>query len=202
MSSRPSPFRIVVTRSRRRKRSVGASLVDDVLTVTLPSWMSPADEGHWVEVMERRFARRRQTDRIDLTLRARALADRYRLRRPTSIAWAGELRSRWGSCSPRSGEIRVSSRLAAFPSWVLDYVIVHELAHLTVPAHNDDFWQLVHNYPKAERAIGYLIAKSTDSEDPQLSDGADDAVDEPDVEPEVDCGEDLGGDPGVDDDAR
>ena len=42
------------------------------------------------------------------------------------------------------------------PPWVVDYVLVHELAHLIVPGHGADFWKLVGNYPKAERARGYL----------------------------------------------
>ena len=45
-----------------------------------------------------------------------------------------------------------------------DYVIVHELCHLEVRGHGPEFWRLVQRYPKAERAIGYLIAKSGDSE--------------------------------------
>jgi predicted metal-dependent hydrolase len=52
--------------------------------------------------------------------------------------------------------IRVSERLRDVPSWVLDYVLVHELAHLRVAGHNAEFWALVQRYPKAERAIGYL----------------------------------------------
>jgi predicted metal-dependent hydrolase len=45
---------------------------------------------------------------------------------------------------------------------VIDYVIVHELAHLEVAGHGADFWKLADRYPKAERAIGYLIAKAGD----------------------------------------
>ena len=53
----------------------------------------------------------------------------------------------------------VSARLAAYPRWVLDYVIVHELAHLVEASHGPAFWELVNRYPLAERARGYLIAK-------------------------------------------
>ena len=42
------------------------------------------------------------------------------------------------------------------PGWVLDYVLVHELAHLLVPGHGADFWELVGRYPRSERARGYL----------------------------------------------
>jgi predicted metal-dependent hydrolase len=64
-----------------------------------------------------------------------------------------------------TASIRVSTRLAAFPDWVLDYVIVHELAHLEVPDHSPAFWKVVDRYPKAERAKGYLMAKAGDDQD-------------------------------------
>jgi predicted metal-dependent hydrolase len=73
--------------------------------------------------------------------------------------------TRWGSCTPATGTIRISDRLARMPGWVLDYVLVHELAHLAVPGHSPAFWRLVHRYPKAERAMGYLIAKGGDDPD-------------------------------------
>ena len=63
------------------------------------------------------------------------------------------------------GTIRISSRVAGFPAWVLDYLLVHELAHLVVGDHSPAFWEVVNRYPKAERARGYLIAKSGDDED-------------------------------------
>ena len=60
--------------------------------------------------------------------------------------------------------MRLSTRLARFPTWVRDYVIVHELAHLVHAGHTPAFWRLVDRYPMAERARGYLIAKSGDDE--------------------------------------
>ncbi len=60
----------------------------------------------------------------------------------------------------------MSSRLAAFPAWVLDYVLVHELAHFVVPHHGPAHDELVDRYPLAERARGFLIAKDLDPDGP------------------------------------
>lgn len=160
----PEPFSVNVIRSARRKRTVGAQLNAGVLTVTVPSWMSGAETEMWVAKMSASFQRKMSADRIDLTVRATTLARRYELPRPRDIRWADDMVSRWGSCTTTTGHIRVSNRLAAFPDWVIDYVIVHELAHLEVSGHGADFWHLAHRYPKAERAIGYLIAKADDGD--------------------------------------
>ncbi len=160
-----APFRIELIRSARRRRTVGAQLVGDLLTITIPSWMSRAEEAHWVDTMSARYRRKQSTDRINLRDRATTLARRHELGRPKEIIWADDMTSRWGSCTPGTRSIRISSRLAAFPDWVIDYVIVHELAHLDRGDHSPEFWKLVHRYPKAERAIGYLIAKSGDADE-------------------------------------
>jgi predicted metal-dependent hydrolase len=160
----PPPFTVEVVRSRRRRKSVGGLLVGDTLKVTVPSWMSKHDEARAVAEMTRRFARRFETDRVDLPARAARLARTYDLPAARDIAWSETMRSRWGSCTPSTGSLRISSRLAPFPDWVLDYVIVHELAHLAVPDHSSRFWRLVERFPRAERARGYLIAKSGDVE--------------------------------------
>ena len=160
-----APFVVEVTRSTRRRKTVGAHLVGGVLRIALPSWMSRAEEAHWIREMSGRFERKMSADRLRLDERAATLARRHDLRVPVTIRWANDMRSRWGSCTPSQGTIRISTRLATFPDWVIDYVIVHELAHLDVLGHNAEFWQLVYRYPKAERAIGYLIAKSGDGDD-------------------------------------
>jgi predicted metal-dependent hydrolase len=49
---------------------------------------------------------------------------------------------RWGECHPQ-GRLRFNWRLIMCPPPVIDYVVVHELAHLTVPGHNRRFWALV-----------------------------------------------------------
>jgi predicted metal-dependent hydrolase len=159
------PFQVEVTRSTKRRKTVGAQLIGGVLKIALPSWMSKAEEAHWVREMSGRFLRKMSTDRFNLDDRAAMLAKRHDLPLPRDIRWADDMRARWGSCTPSLATIRISSRLAVFPDWVVDYVIVHELAHIAVDAHNDDFWRLVRRFPKAERAIGYLIAKSGDGDD-------------------------------------
>lgn len=164
-SSDEEPFTVEVIRSAKRKRTVGARLKSGVLTITVPSWMSKAEEDVWRDRFADRFRRKMDADRFDLRDRADTLARRYDLPRPKEITWVDSMTSRWGSCTPAHGTIRLSSHLAPFPDWVVDYVIVHELAHLSVPAHNEAFWKLVHRYPKAERAIGFLIAKSDGHED-------------------------------------
>ena len=66
-------------------------------------------------------------------------------------------RSRWASASA-GGALAFSWRLVLTPPFVLDSVVVHELAHLRIRNHSKRFWRLVYRYPKTERARGYLIA--------------------------------------------
>jgi predicted metal-dependent hydrolase len=151
--------KVEVVRSPRRRKTVQAREVNGVIRVSIPATMTKADEERWVAEMLRRMDRRAATGAVDLRRRADQLADRYGLRRPDSIRWSGNQEWRWGSCTPTQGSVRISSRLAAEPTWVLDYVIVHELAHLHVPRHDGRFWDLVNRYPLAERARGFLIAR-------------------------------------------
>lgn len=130
----------------------------DVLRVSIPATMTRADEAHWVAEMVGRARRRDRSGAVDLGARAAAMARAYRLPSPRSIRWVDNQTWRWGSCTPADGAVRISSRLAEVPGWVLDYVVVHELAHLVVPGHGAGFWELVGRYPRAERARGYLMA--------------------------------------------
>jgi len=161
----PSPFQVRVLRSARRRRTSSARLIGDILEIRLPSWMTAKEEAHWVAEWTRRFIRKASTDRIDLPDRAALLARRYDLPAPAHIAWVDGMRTRWGSCTPAAGTIRISSALAPFPDWVLDYVIVHELAHLREHGHTAAFWELIGRFPRAERARGYLMAKSGEEDE-------------------------------------
>jgi len=156
---------VQVVRSARRRKTVQARAVNGVVQVSIPASMTKVEEQHWVTEMVRRIERRQATDGLDLTPRAQELADRYRLPEPDSIRWVTNQQWRWGSCTPSDRTIRISSRLVGEPGWVLDYVIVHELAHLRIRSHNRAFWDLVQRYPKAERARGFLIARGLEADE-------------------------------------
>jgi len=148
-----------VIRSKRRKRTVQAYVADGRLRVMVPDGLTPDEEARLVEQMTERIARKVSSAGVDLEQRAGVLAREYGLPPPSGIEWSDRQMRRWGSCSS-DGRIRISNRLASMPSWVLDWVLIHELAHLEEPNHGARFKALVNRYELAERAQGYLIAKS------------------------------------------
>jgi predicted metal-dependent hydrolase len=155
MSSR---YPVEVIRSERRVKTVSARIVDGVIRVRIPSWMTDADERKFVDDVVGRIEQERRSNAIDLDARAAHLAAKFGLPLPESIRWSKTQRQRWGSCSIHSGDIRISDRLVDVPPWVLDHVIVHELAHLEIADHSAAFDALINRNPLAERAIGYLMA--------------------------------------------
>jgi hypothetical protein len=144
---------------------VSARREGDTVIVFIPGWMSESEELRWVDEMvarlERSEARRRSPARKGddaLHRRSMELSRRYLdgLARPATVRWVPPMRTRWASCTPVDATIRISERLRDTPGWVVDYVLVHELAHLLEPGHDARFWAWVHRYPRTERAIGYL----------------------------------------------
>ncbi len=153
------PLGVEVVRSARRKKTAEARLVGDTVIIRVPARMSQREvadmETHFLD----HYERRRRSAALDLTSRASTLARRHGLPTPTDIRWVSNQRQRWGSCTPALGTVRLSDRMTSFPAWVIDYVIVHELAHLVEANHSRRFWALVEQYPLTERARGFLIAK-------------------------------------------
>jgi predicted metal-dependent hydrolase len=152
---------IEVRRSRQRRRTVSAYREGGRTIVLIPARFSADEERVWVDAMILRLAagdKRRRPSDAQLLVRAADLSRRFLggLARPVSIAWVNNQNSRWGSCTPADGTIRISVRVKGMPSWVLDYVILHELTHLLQPGHGGEFWALLESYPRTERARGYL----------------------------------------------
>ncbi len=150
---------VEIVRSRRRRKTVQATIVDGVIRVQAPASMSQRELDEHVHYLVARLERRYRSESVDLEARAQRLSKRFGLPTATSVVWADQ-RSQWGSCTTTTGELRISNRLAAYPPWVLDYVLVHELAHLVEANHSPAFHALVAKYPLAERARGFLMAIS------------------------------------------
>ena len=152
---------VEVRRSRRRRRTVSAYRDGDRIVVLIPATMSKRDEATWVADMVARVQRqerRKVRSDDDLVARASKLNDLYLggMAVPSSVRWVTNQNARWGSCTPGDRTIRLSDRLQQMPAWVVDYVLVHELAHLIEAGHTPAFWAWVDRYPRADKAKGYL----------------------------------------------
>jgi predicted metal-dependent hydrolase len=177
---------VEVRRSRRRRRSVTAFREGDTVVVSIPARFTRAEEREWVALMTRRLAekeRRRRPSDEALLARATALSAAHLggLAVPSSVRWVSNQRTRWGSCTPADGSIRISDRVKGAPEYVLDYVLLHELAHLLEAGHGAAFWRLLEAYPRTERARGYLegLAAGRDLPAPEETDD----VEAADVDP-------------------
>ena len=152
---------VEVQRSARRRRTISAHRVGDRIVVQVPARMTRAEEAAWVEKMVRRVLageRRRLRSDDDLLRRAESLSATYLdgAATPAAVRWVDNQQRRWGSCTPEDRTIRLSRRLARMPDYVIDYVLLHELAHLLEPGHGPAFWALLDGYDKLERARGFL----------------------------------------------
>lgn len=155
--------RIEVRRSARRRKTISAFWEGGTAVVAIPASFTRAQEAHWVERMVTRLtqdAARRGGPAGDeaLLARGRELSAAYLAgrARPASIRWVTNQRRRWGSCTPSQRTIRLSHELQGMPAWVVDYVILHELAHLLVSGHGPVFWRLLEGYPRLEEAKAFL----------------------------------------------
>ncbi len=127
----------------------------------MPANLSKAVEDEHVRTLVARLDRREQKVRPsdDELLDRAAVLSRDWLGGaavPASVRWVTTMDKRWGSCTSGDRSIRLSHRLQGMPTYVVDYVLVHELAHLLEPNHSRAFWALVDAYPEATKAKGFL----------------------------------------------
>lgn len=155
---------VVITRSARRRKTLSARWRDGVVHVAVPAGMHPAEEAQAVKSLVAKVLRRRAVDSDEGALLARA----QRLNRtyldglavPTDIRWVTNQRSRWGSCTPSRGTIRISDTVQGMPDWVVDAVVLHELAHLLERNHGPAFAALVARFPRYDDAMTFLAGVS------------------------------------------
>ena len=163
MNPKNKAWSVDIIRSQKRKKTVSGELKNNVLIVRAPAHMSDEALAPIIEKLQirlRKKAHRSSMSDAELEQMAQQLNKRYFSGRLVwqSIRYVTNQNKRFGSCTPATGTIRLSHRLAAMPDWVLKYVIVHELAHLQEANHGSNFWALVNKYPLTERARGYLMA--------------------------------------------
>ncbi|OGD60868.1 hypothetical protein A3A71_03085 [Candidatus Berkelbacteria bacterium RIFCSPLOWO2_01_FULL_50_28] len=130
-------FRLAVSNSVKP----GVKFEDQIVTVTSPS-EDHTEVRKLLEQSYRLYAIKHFQARVPL------LADL--VNRDISNVTIRSQRTRWGSCSSRN-TISLNWRLIMAPDWVSDYVIYHELAHLTHMNHSKKFWDLVASYTQRHK---------------------------------------------------
>jgi predicted metal-dependent hydrolase len=150
-----------VVRKERRKRSISAFRSAGIIEIHIPARLSKRQEieliPEMIAMVLKREAKARKGDeqllQISLEILEEYLPDFYE--RPTSITWRN-MNERWGSCTTVDGTIRISERLINAPDYVLNYIIFHELIHLRVHAHDENFYQYLNRYTDQDRAEAFL----------------------------------------------
>ena len=153
------PVRIV--KSKRRKRHIAAYRQSGEIVISVPFRTTRAEITALIPEMVARVIageeRSRKSER-ELEERAALLLERHLPEftlRAASISWR-PMNERWGSCTTLDRTIRISQRLQSSPDYVIDYVLFHELIHLEIPGHGEDFHRLLSRFPDLNRAEAFL----------------------------------------------
>ncbi len=151
---------VEIRASSRRTKTGTAHWSGSRIVVQIPASVHGRERRELIDdLVIRLLAQRPQVAAVDADLFARAceLADLYLDGvRPSSVRWVTNQRARWASCSPATTEIRVSTRLRQVPDWVIDAVLVHELAHLIHVEHSKEFYALANRHPRQADSAIYL----------------------------------------------
>ncbi len=162
---------ITVVRSKKRKRTISARLINGVMVVQVPVSISETQLQPIITSLRLRIENKRLKEELNskkelqdifLKLNRDYFAGKLAV---GQIGYVTDQVSKFGCCNCRSGEIRISHRVSAMPKWVKEYVVMHEMAHLVEANHGTDFWVLVNRFPYTERARGYLTAVGWESPD-------------------------------------
>ena len=163
MSDGPTGERLEVRRSARRRKSIAVHREGDTIVVSAPMWMSQAEVERHAQELVQRLQRRERAPASDTDLLTRALWLRLEFLpeapEPASVRWM-TMTTRWGSCTTLDRSIRIAESLRRAPQYVIDAVIVHELAHLVEADHGTGFRRLIARYPENSRADAFLAGMS------------------------------------------
>ena len=151
---------VEIRASAKRKKTGTAHWAGSRIVVQIPVSLKGKVRAQFVDdLVERLITQRPQIAAGDVALeeRARVLAELYNDGiLPSAVRWVSNQKTRWASCSPDTREIRVSSRLTQCPEWVIDCVLVHELAHLQEADHGPEFHEIANRHPRQEECSLFL----------------------------------------------
>lgn len=155
------PDGVVVRASSRRRKTITAYREQGRTVVVVPERMSSARIRTAVLDLVQRLdarSRRRAPSDSELFIRAEQLRTKYlpEAPAPLRVSWSDRQRRRWGSCTPADRTIRLSTQLRGMPDYVVDSVLIHELAHLLCADHGPDFQALLSRFPDHPRGQAYL----------------------------------------------
>jgi predicted metal-dependent hydrolase len=122
-------------------KKIKINKIDDKIELSLPSGLNITKD--LTEIKNALILWYKEQAKTIITQRIKKLADEMQLN-PVKIT-IRQQKTRWGSCSSK-GNININWKLVMMPVSVLDYVLVHELAHLKVLNHSKSFWKLVETY--------------------------------------------------------
>lgn len=157
--------RIKVRKSKRRKRTISAKLINNEIIVYAPHNVADIELNRAIAKFVKSFEKRalkkemseaRELDVIFSKLNNQFFDNRLKIE---SIEYSVNQNLIYGCCNYRMKRIKISHRIAKMPIWVKEYVLMHEMAHLLEPNHSKRFWDIVNQYKFSERARGFLIAK-------------------------------------------
>ena len=80
-----------------------------------------------------------------------------RLKVTASRFYVQQMKTKWGSCNPAAGTIRLNTELAKKPSECLEYIVLHEMVHLLEPTHGPRFLALMDRFMPAWRDTRNLL---------------------------------------------
>lgn len=155
-------FRVV--RSGRRKRSIQAFRQNGSIEIHIPDRLTRAQEleliPEMIEMVLNREAKSRKSDAQLMTWANEVIREHLKdfdpiTERPHSVSWRA-MRERWGSCTTIDKTIRISDRLNSAPLYVIKHVLLHELIHIRIPGHGDDFQAILERDPDGARAESFL----------------------------------------------
>jgi predicted metal-dependent hydrolase len=156
---------VVVEADTRLRSTARWILRNQTVTLRVPRSMSHKQIEEIIADIGPRIARQRKRARrqidVDLMERAAEINRTYFGGELSwhSIRWVSNMQHRLGSFTTggaTDGDIRISERIRQWPTYVIDYILAHEICHRKFPNHNPEFWEYLGRYPFAQKALGFI----------------------------------------------